>query len=68
VKAAIAWSDKHFSTRQTVCIIHPDNTPSIRIAESNGYMISSTIDHKEHPAMIFRRVDNALHWIRRGLP
>jgi RimJ/RimL family protein N-acetyltransferase len=56
VKAAIAWSDENFSTRQTVCIIHPDNTPSIRIAESNGYAISSTIDHTEHPAIIFRRV------------
>ncbi|HEY2169185.1 MAG TPA: GNAT family N-acetyltransferase [Candidatus Angelobacter sp.] len=55
VKAAIAWSDEH-SIPQTVCIIHPDNTPSIRIAESNGYVISSAIDHKEHPAIIFRRV------------
>jgi RimJ/RimL family protein N-acetyltransferase len=56
VKAAIAWSDEHFSTRETVCIIHPDNTPSIRIAESNGYVISSTIHHKENPSIIFRRV------------
>lgn len=56
VKAAIAWSDEHFSIPQTICMIHPDNAPSIRIAESNGYVIFSTLDHKEHPAMIFRRV------------
>ena len=58
VKAAIAWSDENFSIRETVCIIHPDNTPSIRIAESNGYAISSTTQDKEHPAMIFSRVAN----------
>jgi RimJ/RimL family protein N-acetyltransferase len=58
VKAAIAWSDENFSTRETVCIIHPDNTPSIRIAESNGYAVSSTVDHKEHSAIILRRVAN----------
>lgn len=56
VKAAIAWSDKHLSTPQTVCIIHPDNTLSIRIAEANGYVISNTTDQKEHSSMIFRRV------------
>jgi RimJ/RimL family protein N-acetyltransferase len=55
VKAAIAWSDEHFSSRQTVCIIHPDNTPSIRIAESTGYVRFSATHHKENPALIFRR-------------
>jgi RimJ/RimL family protein N-acetyltransferase len=58
VKTAIAWSDEHFSTRKTICIIHPDNAPSIRIADSNGYVVSSTIDEKEHPAIIFSRVAN----------
>lgn len=55
VRAALAWSDKHFSSRQTVCIIHPENIPSIRIAESNGYVISRTNDHKEQTTLIFRR-------------
>jgi RimJ/RimL family protein N-acetyltransferase len=58
VKAAIAWSDEHLSIPQTLCIIHPHNTASIRIAESNGYAISSTTQDKEHPAMIFSRVAN----------
>jgi RimJ/RimL family protein N-acetyltransferase len=55
VKAAIAWADEHFSMRQTICIIHPDNAPSIRIAESNGYVISSS----DRGSSIFSRLSQA---------
>lgn len=55
VKAAIAWSDEHFSSRETVCIIHPENIPSIRIAESNGYVISGNTHDKDLATLIFRR-------------
>ncbi|HEY1939627.1 MAG TPA: GNAT family N-acetyltransferase [Candidatus Angelobacter sp.] len=55
VKAALAWADEHFSSRRTVCIIHPDNAPSIRIAESNGYVMSGSANDKEQAAIIFRR-------------
>lgn len=38
VSAVIAWGDAHFETDRTVCMIDPDNSPSIRLAKSCGYL------------------------------
>jgi RimJ/RimL family protein N-acetyltransferase len=36
-RAALAWCDAHFAGATTVCIIDPDNQPSLRVAEKCGY-------------------------------
>jgi RimJ/RimL family protein N-acetyltransferase len=37
--ACMAWMDEHHPGRRTICMIAPDNTPSIRIAERLGYSV-----------------------------
>ncbi|CAN7327855.1 GNAT family N-acetyltransferase [Rhizobium sp. LjRoot254] len=35
--AAIVWFDSHFPSPRTVCMIEPDNTASLRLAERFGF-------------------------------
>jgi RimJ/RimL family protein N-acetyltransferase len=37
VAAAHIWIDRHQKPQRTVCLIHPDNRASIRVAEKLGY-------------------------------
>ncbi|MBD3814096.1 MAG: GNAT family N-acetyltransferase [Betaproteobacteria bacterium] len=37
MRAAYAWFDATHGPRRTVCMIDPDNTPSIRMAEKLGF-------------------------------
>jgi RimJ/RimL family protein N-acetyltransferase len=37
VRAAVAWGDRHFGSSRTSCLIHPENLPSIHVAEKCGY-------------------------------
>ncbi len=37
ISAAIAWADDKFADRRMTCIIDPDNTPSLRVAEKVGF-------------------------------
>jgi RimJ/RimL family protein N-acetyltransferase len=39
LKAVVGWGDYHFADRRTVCIIHPDNHRSFRVAEKLGYKV-----------------------------
>jgi RimJ/RimL family protein N-acetyltransferase len=55
VGAAVAWGDGHFGTRQTVCLIDPDNTASIRVAEKCGYREFARTKYKNQPTILFRR-------------
>ena len=51
--AALAWADARFPT--TTCLIHPDNTPSLRLAAKHGYRIVSTGIYKDQPISVFER-------------
>jgi RimJ/RimL family protein N-acetyltransferase len=55
VRAAMAWGDALFGASQTACIIHPENLPSIRVAEKCGYRKLQVTTYKGHPAMVFVR-------------
>ena len=55
VKAAIAWGDAHFGARTTTCIISPENTASIRVAEKCGYREYARTTYKGAPTIQFRR-------------
>jgi RimJ/RimL family protein N-acetyltransferase len=37
VAAVLAWADRHVDAPKQVCIISPENTPSIRVAEKFGF-------------------------------
>lgn len=54
-RAAIGWGDRHFGAIRTACIIHPENTPSIRVAEKCGYREDQLTTYKGQPAMLFFR-------------
>jgi RimJ/RimL family protein N-acetyltransferase len=55
VGAAVAWGDRHFGTRQTVCLIDPHNAASIRVAEKCGYREFERTKYKNQPTILFRR-------------
>jgi len=55
VRAAVAWGDAHFGSSRTACIIHPDNLPSIRVAEKCGYREIQLVTYKGHPTKMFVR-------------
>jgi RimJ/RimL family protein N-acetyltransferase len=55
VRAAIAWGDERFGASRTACIIHPENFPSIRVAEKCGYRKSQMTTYKGQPTIVFVR-------------
>ena len=54
-RAAITWGDAHFGPSQTTCLIHPENFPSIRVAEKCGYRESQLMKYKGQPVVVFIR-------------
>ncbi len=55
VRAVVAWGDRHFGASRTVCLIHPENVRSIRVAEKCGYREFQHTSYKGHPTTIFER-------------
>jgi RimJ/RimL family protein N-acetyltransferase len=54
-RAAIAWGDTQFRSLRTVCLIHPDNRASIRVAEKCGYREFARSTYKGDPTVLFER-------------
>jgi RimJ/RimL family protein N-acetyltransferase len=55
VRAALSWGDAHFGSTPTVCLIHPDNLPSLRVAAKAGYRELERTSYKGQPTIIFGR-------------
>ena len=55
VAAACAWADTHFPQQPVVCIISPDNLPSIRVAEKAGFKLWQASVYHDSPTLVFRR-------------
>lgn len=55
VAAALAWADEHLRAAVIPAIIHPDNAPSIRLAERNGFVIGETAAYRGEPTLVLRR-------------
>ena len=55
VAAAQAWGDAHFGGARTVCLIHPDNQPSLRIAEKFGFREYARTTYKGGPGVLLER-------------
>lgn len=54
-QAAVSWGDRRFREARTVCLIHPENTASIRVAVKVGYREMQATTYKGHPAVLFVR-------------
>lgn len=55
VRAVVSWGDGHFGETATVCLIAPENLPSIRVAEKCGYRPFVTTTYKDGPTQLMRR-------------
>jgi len=55
VRAALAWSETHFGSARSVCLIAPENAPSIRVAEKCGYREIVRAIYKDEPTILFER-------------
>ena len=53
--AAVAWGERRFGGAKTACLIHPENTASIRVASKVGYREVQATTYKGHPIVLFER-------------
>ncbi|GAA4771723.1 GNAT family N-acetyltransferase [Stakelama sediminis] len=56
MQAAQHWFDATHGTGRSVCIIDPDNIPSVRLAERLGYRPFDTRRYHDKPVTLFERV------------
>jgi RimJ/RimL family protein N-acetyltransferase len=54
VRAALAWGKPRFAPKQAVCLISPENYPSIRLAANNGFREFQRTTYKGDPVILFR--------------
>ncbi len=55
LRAATAWSDESLGAPRSVCIIHPENAPSLHVAEKLGYLEERRAEYKGNPVIVFAR-------------
>ncbi len=55
VTAALQWGAAHLGTPRTVCLIHPENLASLRVAEKCGYREFQRTTFKGQPTLLFQR-------------
>jgi RimJ/RimL family protein N-acetyltransferase len=56
VQAVLAWAENHFGKVRMVCIIDPENTPSLRVAERSGFKEFARTTYKGDPTVILERM------------
>ncbi len=55
VRAVLAWGDARFGPTRTVCLIHPENLPSLRVAAKCGYQEFQRTTYKGDPTILLAR-------------
>jgi RimJ/RimL family protein N-acetyltransferase len=55
VAAVLAWGDTQFGGARTVCLISPENTPSVRVAAKAGYREYARTTYKGAPTVLYER-------------
>ena len=55
VQAAIGWLEVHRKFARTVCLVAPDNLPSIRVATKCGYRVQEITSYRGQPTALFTR-------------
>jgi RimJ/RimL family protein N-acetyltransferase len=64
LRAAVAWGDQRFAQGRTVCIIHPDNHQSFRVAEKLGYKAIFSATGTGGSSIILARPEGWLRFLR----
>jgi len=54
-QAALAWADTQLQQPRTVCLIHPDNLPSLQLAAKVGYQEFGRTLYKGQPGILLER-------------
>lgn len=57
VAAMIAWGEPHFGRRDFICMIAPENEPSLKLAAKFGYRAYARASYKGEPSILLRRPD-----------
>jgi RimJ/RimL family protein N-acetyltransferase len=55
VRAALAWSDAHIRPARSVCLIHPENAASLRVAEKCGFREAARATYKGAETLVLER-------------
>ncbi|GAB3859381.1 GNAT family N-acetyltransferase [Hymenobacter terrigena] len=55
VAAVLAWGESYFGPVRTVCIIHPENEPSLRLAAKFGYQEYARATYHTQPIVLLER-------------
>ena len=55
LQAALQWADRALKASRTVCMIAPDNAPSIRLAQRVGYAPYADTTYKGAAVTLFQR-------------
>ena len=55
LQAIFAWGDRHFDRRESACMIAPENSASIRLAQKFGFREALRTTYKGDPAIIYYR-------------
>jgi RimJ/RimL family protein N-acetyltransferase len=56
VRAALAWGEERFGKVRMVCLISPENTPSLRLAEAVGFRAYAESSYKGQPSTLLERL------------
>lgn len=56
VAACHGWIDRTHAPTRTVCLINPDNAPSLRIADRFGYRAFGNCLYKDAPCVMLERL------------
>ncbi|MGK2286069.1 GNAT family N-acetyltransferase [Pedomonas sp. V897] len=56
VRAALAWGERHLGAQRFVCMIHPDNHASARVAEKTGFTPYARAEYHGAPAVLYERL------------
>jgi RimJ/RimL family protein N-acetyltransferase len=56
IRAALAWQERKFATSRTVCMIAPENSASIRVAQKAGYREFAHTLYKNEAVILFERL------------
>lgn len=53
--AALDWGKANLSSATSVCIISPENAPSLRVAEKIGFRETAKVIYNDSPILLFSR-------------
>ena len=56
VQAILGWAENHFGKVRMVCIIHPDNAPSLAVAARTGFREQTRSTYKGEPIVLLERI------------